>query len=442
MTQLSLPQTGPIVRIAPNTLLTCDEDFIRRLTAIQTPYVRNKWFKAVEFDADKQSVLSELNPDKHLFLRAKVAPGYGGKENPELEASIDKVIFEFINLIRRKYISTPVAYKPMDLAQKCQFFTVDLITSLSLSQPFGFLANDEDVYEYVKTVQGMLPMMNMMIAIPWFGDLMRQKWYKRFVAWAIGDKTGVGRTKVVAHEIVAKRFALGDEKEVRRDMLGSFIRRGLSQTECADEAMNQIFAGSDTTATAIKTLLLHIISNARVQAKLLEEIRRASIPIDRVITDKEARKLPYLQACIIESLRMWPPAVGLTPKDSPPEGDWLPSGIYIPGGTAIGHCFPSVQHNKAVYGPDADIFRPERWLDASPEKLALMEKTRELVFGYGRHRCLGIDLAKIELNKLGFEMIRRFDINLQNPEKAFDRMFCTGLFGLEGMWVRIQEREW
>lgn len=54
-------------------------------------------------------------------------------------------------------------------------------------------------------------------------------------------------------------------------MLGSFIRHGLSQKEVSGEALLQVVAGKDTTATGLKVIMLHIMSNPAVHRKLLEE---------------------------------------------------------------------------------------------------------------------------------------------------------------------------
>lgn len=69
----------------------------------------------------------------------------------------------------------------------------------------------------------------------------------------------------------------------------------------------------------------------RAEIDAAAEKGRISSPIQ----DVEARTLPYLQACIKEGLRLFPPVTGLMPKVVPPEGDTF-NGVFIPGGTEIG----------------------------------------------------------------------------------------------------------
>jgi hypothetical protein len=61
---------GSIVRIGPNLLLTSDEDFMWRMSAVRTPYVRDEWFKAIRFDADKE--VRYLKPGRILRTEAKL----------------------------------------------------------------------------------------------------------------------------------------------------------------------------------------------------------------------------------------------------------------------------------------------------------------------------------------------------------------------------------
>jgi cytochrome P450 len=119
------------------------------------------------------------------------------------------------------------------------------------------------------------------------------------------------------------------------------------------------------------------------------------------ISDAEARTLPYLQAVIREGLRIWPPAVGLMAKKVPPKGDTI-NGMYVPGGTRIGYGGFSVLRNKKVWGDDADVFRPERWLEG--DNIKDLELAWEVIFNAGRYQCLGKNVALMELNKVFVEV--------------------------------------
>src|SRR4051794_464135 len=114
-------------------------------------------------------------------------------------------------------------------------------------------------------------------------------------------------------------------------------------------------AGSDTTVTTLRTTTLFIITQPNVYATLQAEIDKADSnnQLSRpIIRDAEARNLPYLQACIKEGLRMWPPVVGLMQKTVPPGGDTF-NGQFIPEGTNVGYCAWGVHRNKEVFGEDA-----------------------------------------------------------------------------------------
>lgn len=177
-------------------------------------------------------------------------------------------------------------------------------------------------------------------------------------------------------------------------------------------------AGADSTATAVRCIFLHIATNPliyhRLRSEILEADQRGLIS-SPVITNAEALKLPYLQACIKEGLRIWPPLTGLMTKQAPPEGDTF-KGQFIPGGTDIAYSAWGTHHNKKTFGEDADVYRPERWLEKTGEELQRMERSVECVFGSGRYGCLGKQVAFIELNKV-YVQVRslRLDVFLKTP---------------------------
>jgi len=87
------------------------------------------------------------------------------------------------------------------------------------------------------------------------------------------------------------------------------------------------------------------------------------------------------------------------PKEVPAGGVTLKD-LYIPEKTNIGWSVFGMMRNEKVWGPDAWVFRPERWLEGTPEEIRDKELNVEMVFGYGKWQCLGKNVAYIELNKI------------------------------------------
>ena len=162
--------------------------------------------------------------------------------------------------------------------------------------------------------------------------------------------------------------------------------------------------------------LLHVLQNATILSKLRAEIDNAIAEnrLSSPVQNQEAAKLPYLQAVIAEGLRRWSPITQLRERVTPLEGDTL-NGQFIPGGVNIGLNAWGLQLNEC-FGPDAEIFRPERWLEASGEKLTRMQKVHGLIFGYGSTKCLGIPQASMIFNKVFVEV--------GEPASASNPMSC------------------
>jgi cytochrome P450 len=151
--------------------------------------------------------------------------------------------------------------------------------------------------------------------------------------------------------------------------------------------------------------MLYLMTSPHAYNTLVTEIFTAirSSRISSPITDAEGRSLPYLQAVIKEGLRIYPPVTGLMLKEVPKGGDTL-NGVFVPAGAEIGYCAWGLYRSKKIFGEDAEMFRPERWLEAEGEKLRTMNSTVELVFNYGKWQCPGKSIAAIELNKVFVEV--------------------------------------
>lgn len=91
---------------------------------------------------------------------------YSGKENENLEETVDRNIQALINLIRTKYLSTDSENKPLDFGRKAQFLTLDVLSDVAYREPFGFLAKDSDLYGYVKVVESVFVAASMVTIFP------------------------------------------------------------------------------------------------------------------------------------------------------------------------------------------------------------------------------------------------------------------------------------
>ena len=437
---------GSVVRIGPGELITSDPALIRRLSATRrTQYRRSSWYDPNRLDPYEHSMFSLRDDAAHDRLKSRTAAAYAGRENPALEAEVDAVLGQYFTILRERYVATN---KPADLATLSQYFTLDSITKVAFGSSFGFLEREEDVHSYLRGILDVAPVMQMSAEIPALASIVASPLVLSLAGPKLTDAKGVGKLMAVARDIVAERF--GPDAKDRRDMLGAFVRNGMSQRECETEALFQIIAGSDTTATAIRMTLLYIVTTPRVHARLRAEADAALGPPDLddmcILKNTVAENLPYLQAVVSEGLRIHPPFVGLPFKEVPPQGDTLDDGRFVPGGTRIAPSIWALTRRADVFGDDVDVFRPERWLPgrdadlaSEEERIATMRRTVDLIFGYGRWACAGKTLAFLELNKVLVEMVRRFDMQLVYPLRPVSQI-NHNLFLQKDMWVQLADR--
>ena len=438
---------GTLARIGCNWVVCSDPNELRRIWGVRSNYKRAYWYRGLRIDPYRDSTFSTLDDTVHDELRSKLLPGYGGKDVDNLHDLIDEQVAAFVRLIEDKYLSVTaqqaatLGTKPhhvvVDLARKVQFFTLDVISSLAFGKSFGYLEADADKFGYIKTTESTVPVLMSTAILPWFVRIMQSP-RLRWMMPNIRSMVGIGTVMTLAQEAVDARY--GEKPVIKRDILGSFVAHGLSRDDAEGEAVVQIIAGSDTSATAIRSTLLFLITNPHAYMRLQQEID-GGIRAGRIsspITDAEARQFPYLQAVIREGLRMWPPATGLLPKVSNTDDEIC--GYRIPAGTSVAWAPWPVMRNRDIFGDDADLFRPDRWMDISTEQYKLMDNTVMLDFGGGsRYECLGKNIAMIELNKAYVELLRRFDIVLIDPAHPW-KSFNAAFFIQSDMNVRITRR--
>lgn len=212
--------------------------------------------------------------------------------------------------------------------------------------------------------------------------------------------------------------------------------KSITDHEILTHAWGNLAAGSDTTGTAIRALIYYVLRDEEAYARLCEEVRsNLTLPV----AFADANAVPYVTACIKESMRMHP-SVGLILARMTPKGGATISGYYVPEGTEVG-MNPYVLHYDPEVFPSPDTFRPERWLASKTSEEHLKQMNRSFfAFGHGAHTCSGRHISMLEITKLVPTLLLRYDFALVNGGKDYkfkNRWFTPQ----EGLLVTITRRE-
>ena len=153
---------------------------------------------------------------------------------------------------------------------------------------------------------------------------------------------------------------------------------------------NDRFAGSDTTAIAMRAVFYHLLKNPDIYKQVQQEIDSATAKGNLSSPPKysESLDLPLLCASIKEGMRLHP-SVGLTMPRIIPKGGMAFGDQYVAEGYRVGINGAVVHYDKRIFGPDADRFNPRRWLEGDSK---MMDKYM-IQFGAGTRTCIGKNVS-------------------------------------------------
>jgi cytochrome P450 len=193
--------------------------------------------------------------------------------------------------------------------------------------------------------------------------------------------------KNIAVDIVQRCRQRGAKTPFLRNVLNgqkdAYLDRPLTDSELAEECMGGMFGGSGTTANTFVYLLWACLHRRDVvstlQAELREHCATKQVPDYQSVT-----ALPYLQAVIKETLRRYPTIIATLPRTAREET--IINDIRVPAGTIVGTQNYTI-HRDPIAFPDAESFRPERWLDSEGSET---RETAWTPFSVGSRKCVGI----------------------------------------------------
>ncbi|MEU9481732.1 cytochrome P450 [Streptomyces sp. NPDC048191] len=220
-----------------------------------------------------------------------------------------------------------------------------------------------------------------------------------FPPWILTPGRRRLRTAVVGldaeiHRIIAEHRAATAAGEEREDLLSRLLDARdvdgtpLSDREVRDEAVT-LYVGSHETSATTLTWTWHLLSGSP-QARTRLDAELAEVLEGRLPTFDDYARLPFTQALIKESLRLYPPfwALGAVAR----EGATI-SGRHVPASTTVWASQWSIHRDSRLF-PEPDAFRPQRWDSGAPNPVP---EHAWFPFGGGPRTCLGTRFALVEL---------------------------------------------
>jgi sterol 14-demethylase len=177
--------------------------------------------------------------------------------------------------------------------------------------------------------------------------------------------------------------------------------------------ISMMFAGHHTTSTTASWLIIELLRNPDVMARVVAEIDALAEAGGGVVTYQDLREVPWLEASIKETLRLHPPLILLLRLANVP---FEVGGFEVPAGKLVG-ASPAVSNRLPEAFDDADRFDPTRYIE--PRQDDLDNPWNWIPFGAGRHRCVGAAFALMQLKAIFCVLLRDWEIEAAQPPESY-----------------------
>ncbi|KAK6193521.1 hypothetical protein LQW54_012388 [Pestalotiopsis sp. IQ-011] len=376
---------GPIVRYGPNRYSFSSLDAGKIIYGNASPFPKSDWY-SVWKSPGTWTMFSDQNVRRHAANRRLLQNTYSMSSLVTYEPYVD----ECADLIGQRLAEMTQGGVEFDLRHWLQCYAFDVIGSITYSRRLGFLDRGDDV-------EGVMGAIGVMMA---YGSLAGvyafvHPYFFPIMNYLAGSK-GSGRQYVqnFTNDCIAEHQ--NNPKSLDLDEIDG------AGSGKATDFLTKFYAQHTRDPDTFTT--------THIKVACAQNMLQAGEKMHKNVTFKETQGMPYLQAVIKEALRIHP-ATALPLERVVPEGGATISGRFFPEGTIVA-INPWVEHrNTALFGADAEEFRPERWLTQDTDKLAVMNR-HWMPFGLGSRTCIGRHIAMLEISKLVPRLVRDFDFHL------------------------------
>jgi cytochrome P450 len=272
-------------------------------------------------------------------------------------------------------------------------------------------------------------------------------------------------TEPLMEDALAKRnleLAKGADAKVDEEndnLLAHLVRHTQDKNILKDELINLLVAGRDTTMCLLTFSFYMLSEHPDIEKRLRQEIYDIVGQTGRPTYD-QMRKMKYMRAFLNEVLRLYPPV----PVDSRitnkavvlPAADSSSPPIYVAAQTKCIYSVLLMHRRTDLWGPDALVFDPDRFLDDRVQKYLTPNPFIFCPFNAGPRICLGQQFAYHEATFFLVRLLQQFtgytlekSENIQPPpewatcdglkatEKVYPATHLT-MFVKGGLWVRME----
>ena len=376
----------------------------------------------------------------HKAMRKAVAPAFSGHHIRELAPLFYAKGLAFADSLARE-----AAKGPVEVMAQMSRVTLDIIGAAGVGKDFNTIENDEDklakLYAYITDGNRgplWLFVILMLVAPQWVWERLRGTPYAR-----IANAQKQLRIEIRALIQEKKQLIKEGKSEQQKDIIAIIMRSGdFSDDYLVNQLLTFLAAGHDTTASALTWTIYLLATNPQIQDRLRGECHAHldGKPVSDIDASHfDAETMPYLTAVCNETLRLYAtvPVTGREAVKPTQIGEQL-----IPQGTTAMMSPWAINRDKTLWGPDADEYKPDRWLDG-PDAAYGGASTKSplalLTFLHGPRSCIGQGFARLEMKCLLAVLVMRFQFDLANPEEEVQ---VGGLFTIKpkgGLRVRLKD---
>lgn len=324
---------GPVVRFGPNEVSYITSQAWKDIYGHGRAdvFIKDNSFLGVR-PHDIEVIMTLQDHKEHARVRRAFNPAFSERAAREQETVLTNYADQMVWRMGENAKNSG-AFSRVNLADKFTFAAFDAIADLSFGEPLHLL----DRGEYIPWVSIIFDSAKF---AAWSGVLQKMlgspldKWFASFLLAPFKEKA-YAHFKFAA-DMVDKRL---QQTKTERSDVWSFVLRHredsdatLTLEEMRANAGVTIIGGSETSALCLGTLSFFIMQDQEVYSKLTREIR-TNFHNESDICFTRLAKLPYLNACLSETLRIFPPGPAGSPGFVPQGGEQV-DGIFLPGGVS------------------------------------------------------------------------------------------------------------